>query len=275
MIGICSYLVSEITNKGFSLDELKVNCVELGFSDIPLLDKDGEINREAIDYLSTLNVKYTLHSPTSDEPNSVCVDLGKGERDLKIMENVFKIASLLNIKYVVIHGGDINGSYHKAYINTLRALKSLINLANEYSVKIVLENLCDNRIGAFPHEFSGLLDDEIGVTLDVGHAYLMCNKYGMSMREYFKMLRPYIEHVHLHDNFGFVDNHLPLGEGNINWKMVLNELRKCKVKNLILEIRNYYNEMNVKNSIKLASKGYKKRYVKRLLLREIRVPYIN
>ncbi|WP_456471990.1 sugar phosphate isomerase/epimerase family protein [Methanocaldococcus sp.] len=264
MVGVCSYIVKEISQNGFSIDELKVNKIELGFSDIPLID-NNEINKEAIEYLNTLNVKYTLHSPTSDESCGVCVDFGaNNKKNLEIMEKCFKIASLLDVKYVVIHGGDINGSYYKSYINTLNQLKELTKLAEDYSIRLVLENLFDNRVGALPHEFSAFLEYDLGITIDVGHANLMSNKYGVNIKDYFRYLRPYIEHAHLHDNFGLKDNHLPLGEGNINWKMVLNELRKCRVKNIILEIRNYYNKNSVLNSIKIASKGYKRRYMRKI-----------
>ena len=52
------------------------------------------------------------------------------------------------------------------------------------------------------------------MTFDIGHAYTA----GFSENE---MYFPRIKHIHLHDNNGDDDSHLPLGEGSIDLKQVL------------------------------------------------------
>jgi sugar phosphate isomerase/epimerase len=37
-----------------------------------------------------------------------------------------------------------------------------------------------------------------------------------------------ISHVHIHDNVGKKDEHLPLGKGTINWKQVMDKLSDYK-----------------------------------------------
>ena len=262
MIGVCSYIVKDISGKGLALEDLKVKLVELGFSDIPLI-KNEEIVKDSIEYLQTLNIKYTIHSPTSDEECGLTVDLGvDNKNNIKTMEKVFEIASLLDVNQVVVHGGDVNGSYYKAFINTKNQLTEISKIAEDYSVRLVIENLNDNRVGAMPHEFMPFLSENVGMVFDTGHAYLIQQKYGVDMREFIRQLSPYIEHLHIHDNLGVSDEHLAIGEGSIDWKSVIKELSKTKAKYVILEIRKYLSSEHVIDSINALSKGFNKRAVR-------------
>ncbi len=68
----------------------------------------------------------------------------------------------------------------------------------------------------------------IGVTWDVGHLNMM-RRAGLSERdiiEQTKVIAPYVKHVHLTDNFGYSDTHLPPGMGNVPTKEILEELEK-------------------------------------------------
>jgi len=68
----------------------------------------------------------------------------------------------------------------------------------------------------------------IGVTWDVGHLNMM-RRAGLSEQdiiEQTKVIAPYVKHVHLTDNFGYSDSHLPPGMGNVPTKEILEELEK-------------------------------------------------
>lgn len=58
-LGVNSYIVKEISGKGFSLDELQVDFVELGFDDSGII-KNEEINWEALKNLKGIGVEFTL-----------------------------------------------------------------------------------------------------------------------------------------------------------------------------------------------------------------------
>ncbi len=241
-IGVNSYIIKEISGKGFSIDELPIDVVELGFENVGVLTEKG-IDWEILHDLLTLDVDFTIYGLCSDGRN-VSVDLGVNSRkNVEIMENVFKIAQMLDAKYVVVHGGDIKDKYHKAFINTRKQMMELSAVAEEYGVKLVIENLTDNRVGAFPHELIPFLD----VCFDIGHAFITSLKYGFSMEEY--LLLPGIEHVHLHDNNGARDEHKALGEGCIKFDSLIPKILSLKPKNVIWEIRNYWSKENVLKSI--------------------------
>ncbi|MBI5148869.1 sugar phosphate isomerase/epimerase [Candidatus Pacearchaeota archaeon] len=72
----------------------------------------------------------------------------------------------------------------------------------------------------------------IGVTWDLGHLSMM-RKGGYTEKhliEETKKIAPYVKHVHLADNFGFTDSHLPPGMATIPHKPLLTELEKAGFK---------------------------------------------
>ena len=61
----------------------------------------------------------------------------------------------------------------------------------------------------------------VGMTFDIGHSYLQ----GIDTCECLKMMASKLTHVHIHDNLGISDDHLPLGTGNVPLQAALNTLR--------------------------------------------------
>jgi len=69
----------------------------------------------------------------------------------------------------------------------------------------------------------------IGVTWDVGHLNMM-RKAGFTEEDIVgetKKIAKLVKHVHLTDNFGYSDSHLPPGMGNVPTKRILEELEKA------------------------------------------------
>jgi hypothetical protein len=68
----------------------------------------------------------------------------------------------------------------------------------------------------------------IGATWDVGHLNMQ-RKSGFEEKDLIaesKNIAPFVKHVHLTDNFGYNDSHLPPGMGNVPFKGILEELEK-------------------------------------------------
>jgi len=66
------------------------------------------------------------------------------------------------------------------------------------------------------------------MTLDVGHLNI-AKKKGFKDKDLLKEVEEiskYVKHVHLTDNFGYADSHLPPGMGNVPFKDILEELDK-------------------------------------------------
>ncbi|AIU69307.1 AP endonuclease [Thermococcus eurythermalis] len=234
-VGVNTCIVQEVSGRGFSLEELGVEVLELGFDDVEVLTEEG-INWSILKDLAGLGTEFTLHAPTSDGRN-VSVDLGRYSRmNIVTMERVLKIASALDANVVVVHGGDIRGSYHRAFANTRRQLMEISAIAEDYGVKFLIENLTDGRIGAFPHELLPFVEENVGICLDVGHAFLTAMKYGVPMDE-FALLEA--EEIHVHDNNGIMDEHLPPEEGMIGKNYIGRLIEAVEPEYAVLEIRRY------------------------------------
>ncbi|WP_087036264.1 sugar phosphate isomerase/epimerase family protein [Thermococcus litoralis] len=252
-VGVNTYIVQEISGKGFPIDELKVEVLELNFDDTPVLTKKG-INWEILKKLSGLDVEFTLHAPTADGKN-INIDLGRYSRmNIITMKNVFKVANRLNAKIVVLHGGNIKESYHRAFINTRKQIMEIASMAEDYDVRLLIENLTDVSIGTFPHELLSLMGNNVSMCLDIGHAFLTAIKWGLPLDE-FILLSPYVEELHVHDNHGNFDEHLLPGEGMIGWNYVEKFIKSTRPKYLILEIKQFSSMEAVINAIQRVKKN--------------------
>ena len=73
-----------------------------------------------------------------------------------------------------------------------------------------------------------MADNLIGATWDVGHIAQL-KKSGYSDEQIAKEAKdvaPVVKHVHITDNFGFNDTHLPPGMGKVNIKDQLKQIKK-------------------------------------------------
>ncbi|MEQ8188141.1 MAG: sugar phosphate isomerase/epimerase family protein [Candidatus Eremiobacterota bacterium] len=109
--------------------------------------------------------------------------------------------------------------------------KNIFSMAKEHGIFIGLENYKESETFHSPSDIINILShfsdySNTGLTFDTGHANIYGNpvNYLKSLPEQIKILN-----VHLHDNLGEKDNHMTMGEGNINFHSVL----RC------LEERNY------------------------------------
>lgn len=162
------------------------------------------------------------------------------------------VASQLKIDKFNIHlyaEGLMDKKKHQRIIldNYIKSLRELVIFAKKHKIKIILENV--------PHpwanfeNFRYIVDSVPGlfVHLDLGHVFITDNMKG------FKKFIPYfakkIEHVHIHDNFGKHDDHLPLGKGKIDFAAVVKELKKIDYdKTITFEV--FTNEKDFISSIK-------------------------
>jgi sugar phosphate isomerase/epimerase len=77
-----------------------------------------------------------------------------------------------------------------------------------------------------------LKGNRVGACLDTGHAQLAGDLYPLVYK-----MAPYLRLLHVHDNKGHGDDHLPPGDGRIDWTALLKELAAVKFTGaLILEL---------------------------------------
>ncbi len=89
-------------------------------------------------------------------------------------------------------------------------------LALRYDLNIYIENSPDIDPGPIRTLMDIVHDKRIGVCLDIGHAHYSQT----AIAGWFEELGDHIGYLHLSDNNGIYDDHLPLGEGTVDWEEV-------------------------------------------------------
>lgn len=98
------------------------------------------------------------------------------------------------------------------------ALREIGKVARDHGVLACLENMIGMRefLCRDPGELLGMTGDieGVGMTIDIGHAHTV------GLVHAFLPLVPKASHMHVHDNHGKNDEHLPIGDGTVDWASV-------------------------------------------------------
>jgi sugar phosphate isomerase/epimerase len=127
---------------------------------------------------------------------------------------------------IVVHPSDLERHRHAvcARITDSAASIALVHeRCGPLRVRIAVESPLPHLIGGDPAEFSAILerlDPAVGVCLDTGHTWL-----GGHWRRFVQVAGPRLIHVHIHDNHGYGDDHLPPGDGVVDWTVIRESLR--------------------------------------------------
>jgi sugar phosphate isomerase/epimerase len=123
-----------------------------------------------------------------------------------------------------------NSRVHPSYASSPRALKLIfLQEVRKYKYGTKIEELVD--------QVKKIDRDNVGITLDFGHAYLASKYYRFNFLDSIKLALPYIKHAHIHDcfgksqqsyeerdinliQFGIGDMHMPFGWGEIPYQKI-------------------------------------------------------
>ncbi|MGZ4901807.1 MAG: sugar phosphate isomerase/epimerase family protein [Halobacteriota archaeon] len=183
--------------------------------------------------VSSCCLEVSIHAPFSDL-NIASVNQPIWLETLRqIKETIALAAEYAHV--FVIHPGYISPlatqCVDKALSKNNEALHEIARTSAEYGVIATVENMAnvDGFLGRLPREIEVMTKNNVGFTFDVGHAH--------TMHSIGSFLPMHIHHVHLHDNHGMADEHLILGEGNVDWDVTLAALKHYKGA-FVLEAKN-------------------------------------
>lgn len=144
------------------------------------------------------------------------------------------------VRLVTLHTGyaspSVSGGLEKAIENNVLSLAKICGHAGQYDIVVGVENAMNEKymVGRNVQEMMQIIKrvnrGNVGLTFDVGHAMLTGN-----VEDYVNM-KEYVVEVHLHDNFGYTDEHLGLGQGKIDWGYVYRHVKDLDCP-LVLEQR--------------------------------------
>ena len=126
---------------------------------------------------------------------------------------------------VVVHLSDVPREGQDVYARLGHAVEALNVLARallQMSVLLAVETPLPHLIGGNPAEFMTVIQRlllPVGVCLDTSHTTL-----GDHWDEFVQLAGPRLIHVHANDHRGHSDDHLPPGEGIIDWRRVRSTL---------------------------------------------------
>jgi sugar phosphate isomerase/epimerase len=111
--------------------------------------------------------------------------------------------------------------------NMVKNFKEVSAYASRHGLRLVIENEpFDDRFGLKDMAYI-MKKVDAGFALDTGHAFISGNgKNKKLIKDMIRQLGKKIEHIHFGDNNGLADEHLAIGKGSIDYKMVVRELKK-------------------------------------------------
>ena len=193
-----------------------------------------DIEKELAELLKSQPLEIQVHAPLSDI-NIAGANPYMRESALNEIKKAISASGNLGVKVMTLHPGFRTPLYkrpEKVREETKKSLKILERHALDSGITLALENMPDTfiTVGKAPWELEEMTEGlEVKWCFDVGHA----NTTG-TMDDFLKHKERFAN-IHLHDNNGKMDEHLPLGDGDIEWKKVFRGL-KGYGGNLVLEM---------------------------------------
>lgn len=134
-------------------------------------------------------------------------------------------------RLVIVHPSDLERHHHDAQARLADSAASLDELAQscaQMGLVLVIESPLPHLIGGHPDEFAWILRQmktHVRVCLDTGHTFL-----GHHWQGFLNIADGRLAHVHVNDNHGHRDDHLPPGDGRIDWKEISSSLAAVNFK---------------------------------------------
>ena len=163
----------------------------------------------------------TFHAPFED--------LWPGARDeearrlaVRRLRQAIALAPLFRPRGIVVHGGYYGWIYDfdsdKWFEPARRTFEEVVETAEKEGVDLFLENVFDEAPEHLLRLKSAIGSKRLGFCCDAGHATLFS---GLPVHKWVEAFGPDLRELHLHDNRGQRDDHLPLGEGAIHFRGIL------------------------------------------------------
>ncbi len=210
--------------RAHNLDEV-IAVSKLGFTLIEVsLDDPATVSGwfpRLLEIKESCGTAFLAHYP--NEGNPFDVNILRNDF-LPRIKALMKISRELAISKATLHFWiDKRWASAELIRGKLDILSRIVDYGTASGIIVCLENLSE-RSESFAPAFEAIPD--LRMTLDIGHAQLLArqNTSFCFIEDHF----PRIAHVHVHDNYGGTtvkdDLHLPLGEGNVDYKAILKSM---------------------------------------------------
>ena len=166
--------------------------------------------------------RFWLHAPFAELCPCAIDPQVRSVAKARLLQTV-ETAQKLGISRIVVHAGFIPTVYFPEWFvpQSVEFWKELLEQVPE-GMTLALENVMEPGPEMQVQIVSAVSDPRLRLCLDVGHAN--CELSRTRPEDWVAPMLPWLSHVHLHDNFGKNDLHLPLGQGNLPVERLLRRL---------------------------------------------------
>jgi sugar phosphate isomerase/epimerase len=221
------------------LDELE-KIAALGFDYLELtLDPPQahyfDILRHKTDLLAALDrndMGLICHLPTFVSLADLTESIRKSSLN-EVLRSI-EVAAELNPLKIVAHPAYVSGLgafvMDQARQNAKNSLAAVAQKADQFGLDLCVENMFPRcGYGVEIEDFIEIFDQfpTLKLTLDTGHAHIGSST-GERILAFIETFSNRVGHVHISDNFGKEDNHLPIGTGTINFGRIIRALKSFK-----------------------------------------------
>jgi len=239
-------LLGQISGAGFQ--GVEVFCTRSHFE--YAMKPEIETNASALEQHGLQLV--SLHAPTSRDvsamresgtPLSICeVERVRRIEAMDELKRVIDVAEDLPYARLILHmGGPRETADPRKRDAAFSSLEHLILHAHHVGVTICVENTTSEM--GDPSYLRAFVDETrlagLRFNFDIGHAYIADGPDEERVEKGFTPLRELVSGVHIHDNHGEKDEHLPPYDGSIDWPAAIKILKTAPEGNvpLLLELK--------------------------------------
>jgi len=175
--------------------------------------------------LAAAGRRPTVHAPFFDLSPGAMEPLVR-QVTLKRLTQALHAAGRLGAHLMVVHPGYDRWRYPHlaaAWIDqAAQTLEPLLALAAAEDCRLALENIYEETPDTLLALVERLDSPWFGHCFDIGHWRLFGT---IGQADWLARVAPRLLHLHLHDNYGEGDDHLPIGDGNIDFTPLVDLLQ--------------------------------------------------
>jgi len=206
---------------------------EIGLDDDALYVFTKQDFQDRAEFLKDHGLSCTLHGPFHD--------MLPGARDQFILQAVrdklkrcFDLIEIFRPRSVVCHLGYLDSVHSYQFdqwlATSLETWQTLLMTAESLATPIMFENTYETGPRIHKALLESLNSPLAGFCLDVGHLLAFARE---PWDKWLAVLEPWLGQLHLHDNHGIKDEHLPVGKGNFDFKGLFTSLKSKKITPII------------------------------------------
>jgi len=231
--------LAQVAENGFTALEIFCSRAHFDYGSKPDIQAlKGMLEHQKLELVS-------LHAPTSKDasamresgiPLSVCeVERVRRIEAMDEFKRAIDVAEELPFPRMVLHmGGSRETADPRKRDAAFSTLEHLVLHAKHVGVTLCVENTLSEL--SQPAYLRAFVDETrltgLRFNFDIGHAFLGDGEEAERIAKAFEPMRELVASIHLHDNHGEKDEHLPPYDGLIDWENAISVLNTAPEKNL-------------------------------------------